>query len=90
MQYRYLSFGGIGGLIGHEITHGFDVKRRSLNENGDQRSWNSSEADEEYKKRAACFPTQYSSYNLSETDKKVSAFQLYINRESWTMLIDLP
>lgn len=72
VKHRYLNFGDIGWVIGHEITHGFDNQGRHFDGDGEYRSWWSNETDAEYEERAKCFANQYSSYNLSDSDQQVS------------------
>ena len=39
---QYLNFGGIGSLIGHEMTHGFDRQGRNFDEKGIEKALTSS------------------------------------------------
>ena len=32
---QYLNFGGIGSLVGHEMTHGFDRQGRNFDDEGE-------------------------------------------------------
>lgn len=57
-----VNFGGIGAVIGHEITHHFDDRGRQFNEVGNLSEWWSSEDVARYRERAAKVAQQYSSY----------------------------
>jgi len=62
---RALSYGAIGSIIGHELTHGFDNTGRKFDKNGDiVKEWWSDEAIKEFNKRAKKFETQYSKYKV--------------------------
>jgi predicted metalloendopeptidase len=51
---RSLNYGGIGVVIGHEITHGFDDKGRLFDKDGNlQRCWHDKDI-EEFNHRAQC------------------------------------
>ncbi|DBA02196.1 TPA: hypothetical protein N0F65_004831 [Lagenidium giganteum] len=54
------NFGGLGVVVGHEITHGFDSKGKYYDEVGSIRSWWSDTDNAEFDKRAQCFIDQYS------------------------------
>ncbi|EYC04018.1 hypothetical protein Y032_0090g2368 [Ancylostoma ceylanicum] len=56
---RSFNYGGIGSLLGHEITHGFDNKGKDYDENGNKRRWLSEEWQKNFKERAKCFEEQY-------------------------------
>jgi predicted metalloendopeptidase len=51
--------GGIGGVIGHEMGHGFDDQGRNYDAQGVLRDWWTKEDAEEYQKRAKVVVEQY-------------------------------
>ncbi len=57
-----VNFGGIGAVIGHEITHHFDDRGRQFNEVGNLADWWTAEDTARYKERAARVAQQYSGY----------------------------
>jgi putative endopeptidase len=57
-----VNYGGIGAVIGHEITHGFDDQGRRFDAEGNLKDWWTPEDGKEYEKRAACIADQYSQY----------------------------
>ncbi|EPB69462.1 peptidase family M13 [Ancylostoma ceylanicum] len=56
---RSFNYGGIGSVIGHEITHGFDNSGKDFDENGNMRRWLSEEWQKSFEERATCFVEQY-------------------------------
>ncbi|ELU08395.1 hypothetical protein CAPTEDRAFT_163321 [Capitella teleta] len=61
---KSLNYGGIGVVIGHEITHGFDDKGRQYNKEGNLRQWWNNETIERFREQAQCTIDQYSKYTL--------------------------
>jgi putative endopeptidase len=57
-----LNYGGIGMVIGHELTHGFDDQGRKFDADGNLRDWWTPEDAETYKKLAEEIREQYSRY----------------------------
>jgi putative endopeptidase len=57
-----VNYGGIGMVIGHELTHGFDDQGRKFDADGNLRDWWTQEDAETYKKRAEEIREQYSRY----------------------------
>ena len=57
-----VNYGGIGGVIGHEISHGFDDKGSQYDGDGNLRMWWSEEDRAEFEARAALLTQQYSAY----------------------------
>jgi putative endopeptidase len=57
-----VNYGGIGAVIGHEMTHGFDDQGRQYDEVGNLRDWWSPQSAEEFKKRARAIIDQFNEY----------------------------
>jgi putative endopeptidase len=57
-----VNYGGIGMVIGHELTHGFDDQGRKFDADGNLRDWWTSEDARTYKERAQEIAAQYSRY----------------------------
>ena len=57
-----VNYGGIGAVIGHEMTHGFDDQGRQYDKVGNLTDWWSPQSAEEFKKRSGAVVQQYSEY----------------------------
>jgi endothelin-converting enzyme/putative endopeptidase len=57
-----VNFGGIGMVIGHELTHGFDDQGRKFDPQGNLRDWWTSQDGTEFEKRASCVADEYSNF----------------------------
>ena len=59
------NFGGIGVVIGHELTHGFDDTGAQYDEDGNLHKWWSDEITSAFKDKTKCIKNQYSEYILN-------------------------
>jgi len=59
-----VNYGGIGSVIGHEISHGFDDSGRQFDGDGNLHDWWTAEDGAKFKQRAAELVKQYSSYTV--------------------------
>ena len=57
-----VNFGGIGLVIGHELTHGFDDQGRKFDPQGNLRDWWTEQDGKEFEKRVSCIADEYSSF----------------------------
>ena len=57
-----INYGGIGAVIGHEMTHGFDDQGRQFDEVGNLRDWWSPASAAKFKERSGAVVKQYSEY----------------------------
>ncbi|XP_053209328.1 neprilysin-2-like [Panonychus citri] len=69
---NYLNYGGIGYIIGHEITHGFDDRGRQFDQNGNNRNWWEPETEKNFASRVKCIIEQYGNYTVDEVKEKVN------------------
>ncbi|MBZ5681574.1 MAG: M13 family metallopeptidase [Acidobacteriia bacterium] len=57
-----VNFGGIGLVIGHELTHGFDDQGRKFDPAGNLRDWWTEQDGKEFEKRVSCVADEYSNF----------------------------
>jgi endothelin-converting enzyme/putative endopeptidase len=57
-----VNYGAIGGVIGHEIGHGFDDQGRQFDGSGRIRDWWTEETAAEFEARTAAFGAQYDAF----------------------------
>jgi putative endopeptidase len=67
-----VNLGGIGAVIGHELTHGFDDQGRKFAPNGNMADWWTEEDAREFEKRASCIADQYSAYTVAGGTVKIN------------------
>ena len=60
-----MNYGGIGGVIGHELTHGFDDQGRKFDPKGRLTEWWEPEVSKKFEKRAECVKDFYSDYEVA-------------------------
>jgi putative endopeptidase len=58
-----VNFGGIGAVIGHELTHGFDDQGRLFDKNGNLTDWWTPEDTRAFDERASCLVEEYSAFS---------------------------
>ncbi|XP_066245924.1 neprilysin-4-like [Euwallacea similis] len=63
---KALNFGGIGVVIGHEITHGFDDKGRLFDQQGNLMMWWRDTSIRNFYEKVQCIIDQYSQYVLPQ------------------------
>ena len=70
-----INYGGIGVVIGHELSHGFDDQGRQFDAQGNWKDWWSPEDEKDFNGRAGCVIRQFDGYfvekDLHENGKLV-------------------
>jgi neprilysin len=59
---QYMNYGGIGMVIGHEITHGFDNKGSQYDGNGTLIDWWDPATKDAFREKMQCIIDQYSNF----------------------------
>jgi putative endopeptidase len=59
-----MNYGGIGMVMGHELTHGFDDEGRKFDAQGKLREWWEPSVSKNFEERAACIDKQYASFEV--------------------------
>lgn len=62
---KSLNFGGMGVVMGHELTHAFDDQGREYDKFGNLHQWWNNKTIERFKERANCFVNQYNKYEIN-------------------------
>jgi endothelin-converting enzyme/putative endopeptidase len=57
-----MNFGGIGAVIGHELTHGFDDQGSQFDAEGNLRDWWTANDKKQFEERTGCVKDQYASF----------------------------
>lgn len=67
-QTKSMNYGGIGVVIGHEITHGFDDRGRQYDKDGNLKQWWTDDVIQKFKTQAQCLIDQYGDFSVPEAD----------------------
>jgi putative endopeptidase len=59
-----MNYGGIGAVVGHELTHGFDDQGRKFDPTGEMREWWEPEVSAKFQTRAQCVSDAYSAFEV--------------------------
>jgi putative endopeptidase len=63
------NYGGLGMVMGHELTHGFDDEGRQFDGDGNLNEWWSKQVSDAFKERAECVAKQYDGYTAVDEVK---------------------
>ncbi|KAJ3654443.1 hypothetical protein Zmor_013632 [Zophobas morio] len=65
---KYMNYGAIGHIIGHEITHGFDDEGRQFDKDGNLVNWWQQKTKEAFDAKAQCIIDQYGNITVPEVN----------------------
>ncbi|KAH7145377.1 hypothetical protein B0J13DRAFT_501049 [Dactylonectria estremocensis] len=73
----YMLYGGMGSVVGHEITHGFDTQGRQYDATGNQTVWWDDATAERFTEASQCFVKQYDKFTITAPN----GTQVHVNGE---------
>jgi putative endopeptidase len=62
-----VNYGGIGAVIGHEMTHGFDDQGCQYDKEGNLKNWWTAEDNKRFKEKTTMLVNQYNAYTVLDT-----------------------
>lgn len=68
---KCLNYGGIGIVIGHELTHGFDDKGRLFDKDGNLNKWWSDSSIKNFHQKTKCLIQQYNKYTIADIGQSI-------------------
>jgi putative endopeptidase len=71
-----VNYGGIGVVIGHEMTHGFDDQGSQFDAQGNLREWWTPADEKAFKERTECVATEYSGFEAAPAHDNAPAVDL--------------
>jgi putative endopeptidase len=71
-----VNFGGIGVVIGHEMTHGFDDQGSKYDGKGNLREWQTAEDRQKFNERTDCEVKEYNGFEAAPAHDEVAAQNL--------------
>ncbi len=60
-----VNLGGMGMVVGHELTHGFDDEGAQFDAQGNMKNWWEPATEKQFKQRTQCVIDQYTKYGLN-------------------------
>lgn len=67
-----MNYGGIGWVIGHEITHGFDDQGRQYDDEGNLSNWWEDATKNRFLNKTNCIIWQYGNYTAESVNKTLN------------------
>ncbi|XP_023233706.1 neprilysin-2-like isoform X1 [Centruroides sculpturatus] len=72
---RYINYGRLGSIVGHEMTHAFDNKGAWYDKNGNWKLWWADDTYQKFMKTSECLVKQYNRFYITELHRKLNGTQ---------------